>query len=254
MSTSSSPSDARLRWTLLGALLVLTLGVQVASFDYFVMPGPDFLDLRATAERFARGEAPLSFRVAPLYPALIAALSPFAGGWDPLLRAAEGWNVLFAVLTTYALFRVGERFLGRWGFLVPLLHFLHPAVTGEMLAQPLVEQTLLVLTVWTVLLAIGRSPWAWLAAALASVARYEGVGLLAGLALLELLERRPLPKIALRSALASVPLALWLGWSMVASGTLNPYLKEVATGENQYLEDAAPASRTNFAKMAAFSF
>ena len=195
------------------ALVVLGLIVSLTFRGHFVKPHSDFYEFAETGRSLLAGELPASFKRAPLFPILTAAAGRGLSGLEwveaPEQAAAEWINALLLPLNAVLAYLIGLRWFGRaarWAAV--WLIFLPWGVycTAHVIVEPL-----LICTVLLTLYAAQRGTrWAYVMAALASITRYDAAGAIVGLAVADLLRREGLGRTALRAALASLPLAIWL--------------------------------------------
>jgi hypothetical protein len=196
-------------------------------FNRFEVPNTDFFAFRRDALAYLRLDLPENFKRAPLYPLLMGAVSLLMPGPEPELLAGEVVNLLLTLLLVYLTFRIATALVGNAGWLVAFGVALSPVFMPSA-SQPLAEATLAVGIALTAYLAMRDSAWAYLAAAAASMTRYEAALLLPLLVLKDLWQRKQVVPTLLRAAAAGVPLALWFLLSLVHRQEVNPYVGEMA--------------------------
>ncbi len=227
-SQDSAASD-RVLLVAIAALLAFTC------FGHFAKPHGDFLEFFETGDALLGGEPPATLKRAPLFPLLLAGLARLLEWHGRLPRpapalAGELINTLLLplnVLLTHALACAWiSPGAGRWAALLFALLPVGLYCTAHSLVEPLMLTSMLA----TVLLAARGSSLAYVAAALACVARYDLAGLLVGLVWWDR-QRGTRPPALLRRALpAAAPLVLWLAATAVtwAERSRDHYLAQIA--------------------------
>jgi hypothetical protein len=170
------PVEPRLGRELL-PLVVLAALLGLACRGHFVKPHGDFYEFRETGHALLRGELPASFKRAPVFPVLVAATGTLLGSIvateTPPDQLAAGWiNALLLPCNVVLTYLIGRRWFGggaRWAAVWVALLPVGLYCTAHVLVEPLLLTTVL-LTVW---LTRRRSKWAYLAAALAALTRYD---------------------------------------------------------------------------------
>jgi len=212
-TSKETPAHVPVRRPDVAALVVLGLIVSLTIRGHFVKPHTDFFQFRETGHALLHGHLPDSFKRAPLYPVLVAAAGSLLGLIYPFevpdQLAAEWINTLLLPLNAVLMYLVGRRWFGpgarwfaAWLLLVPWGIY----CTAHTIAEPLLI-CMILLTVY----AAQRGSWvAYVAACLASLARYDASAAILGLAVADLLRGWRVRRVALSAALASLPLAIWL--------------------------------------------
>lgn len=220
----------RAEW--LSLLLAASL-VAGAVVGHYSKPHGDFFEFRETGRALLRGEWPETSKRAPLFPVLLAGLGSAIAALMPAVatpdaRAAEilgAASIVTSVLCAVLLLRAwraargavaheGESGVAHTAALLILL-----APLGlQCAALGLVEPLLAALMLLTVVLAARGSPWAWAAAGAACVARFDAVGLLAGLLIQPPGSERRTRRDLSRAALASTPAVIWLLFTLLTWG------------------------------------
>lgn len=194
-------------------LLALGLALGLLVRGHFAKPHTDFYQLWETGAELLDGTLPASFKRAPVYPLLIAGagrLFEAAGVREaPALLAAEWLNALLLPLNALLLYLIARPLAGAaacwaawWFLLLPIGLY----CTAHALLEPL----LIAVTLLTLLLVQRGSAWAYLAAALATMTRYDMAGLIPGVLLADLAAGRSRRAALWRAAGAAGPLAVWL--------------------------------------------
>jgi len=211
----------RMRWAPLAFIAVL-IAYRATQWGYFVVPAPDFFDFEHTARALAHGRLPDQFQRAPLYPALIALVTPALGGARPTLAAAQGLNLVLSAAALVIVYELCALLVGRWALLVVALTGLHWTM-AYVTVHPLVEPTLMTATLAALYLDASGRRGKYLAAGLAAAARYEGVFVIAALALADLWRRRSARVVIAAAAAAAAPTAAWLTIGALRAAP-NPYV------------------------------
>jgi hypothetical protein len=204
----------RREWCELVAVVLLAAAVALMYRGHFVKPQSDFHEFAGTGHRLLRGELPRTLKRAPLYPVIVAGGGNAVAAVAPRVEApdqafAEWFNACLAPLSAALVFLIARRWVDRgakwvaaWSVLTPLGIW---CTANAIVELPLV--CALLATIW---LAQRGSAWAYLAAAAATMLRYDAAGLLAGLVAWDLLRRQPVGRVSLRALAALTPLAAWL--------------------------------------------
>ncbi len=207
-------------------LLAATLLHILAYFNRFSVPSTDFFAFRRDALAYMRFEGPENYKRGPVFPLLMGGLAKVIGGQEPELLAVELLNLALSLVLVYLSLKIATAMFGRVGlavaFGVAMSPLLMPSGT-----QPLAEATLAVGIALTAYLALCGSPWAYLAAALASMTRYEAALLLLLLVLKDVFERKKVELALARGLVAGLPLAIWLILGWLHGRDLNPYVSEM---------------------------
>ncbi|MBC7186567.1 MAG: hypothetical protein H5U38_05995, partial [Calditrichaeota bacterium] len=235
----------RARFALLFLLLLGTLLHITVYFNRFEVPNTDFFAFRRDALAYLRLDLPENFKRAPVYPLLMGTVSLLMPGPEPELLAGELVNLVLTLLLVYLSFRIATALVGNAGWLVAFGVAISPVVMPSA-TQPLAEATLAVGIAFTAYLAMHDSAWAYMAAAVASMTRYEAALLLPLLVLKDLWQRKKVVPTLLRAVAAGLPLALWLLLSLVHRQEVNPYVGEMVR--------LKPAGLGNLVSCVAISF
>jgi hypothetical protein len=229
-------------------LIVLASLLALACCGHFVKPHADFYEFRETGRALLDGEAPPTFKRAPLFPVLLAVTGSVTGALfsteTPPDQLAAGWinavllpaNVILSYLIGRRWFGPGARWAALWVALLPVGLY----CTAHALVEPLLVSTVLL----TVHLAQRGSKWAYFAGALASLTRYDAAGVLVGVTIADLLRRQRLRGVATRAAMAFLPLAIWLAATAATWETRSQdhYLRQI--GESRYFDIRWPLAST----------
>ena len=208
---------------ILGVIVVYFTAATASLLPRFSVPHLDYFGFLGVAESFSAAELPVSFKRAPLYPALMALGALFAPGADPYLTAARGINVLATPVTMVLAYLFAKPALGRWSVWAVAWLASSPVFTLNG-AQPICEMFYAALILGT-LVVTGRGGWPYLLGGLAALTRYEAVALVLLLGAFDFFAGRRRRAI-LFTALAVFPVALWVGISLVKAGPVHPYLEQ----------------------------
>ena len=210
-----NPRRDRFSPELIAIVLLLALGIfqAVWLFGHKLVPNSDFSAFVDTGHELLRFHLPSSYKRAPLTGILQAGLSFLMPGPHPDLSAGWLLNSILHPLNLVLLYLVGRRLVGSAAFYLALLASMNPPLI-QMLQEPLAEMTFLFFTLLSFELLARRTPWVYLAAAAAAtMTRFEGAALILAAFLWDIGDDRrgrQVLRALLRSAAATLPLALWL--------------------------------------------
>lgn len=191
------------------ALLALGLVLGLAARGHYAMPYSDFAEFVDCGHAWLAGQLPPTFKRAPVYPLLVVGASKLIGGPVPEIRVAEWLNALLLPVNGLLVYIIGRRWFGpaaRWAAAWVLLLPMSLYCTAHLIVEPLLAASVLL----TIALTQLGTRWAYAAAALATLVRYDAAGLIVGVAAADWLHGRSRWRIATGSALASAPLAIIL--------------------------------------------
>jgi len=207
--------DDRERYFVFFVAAVLLIFGAYQSIQYFghqVVPNSDFPAFIRTGKALLAFELPVSFKRAPVLGLLQAALSRAVGGQHPDLTAGWLLNSVLHPFSLLLLYLIARKILAGGGWLYAIIVIVNPW-TVALLVQPIAETTMIFFILLTVYLILRRSNWCYLFAAIAAMTRYECAALILGALVFDMITRTS-RKERIRafsySALASVPLGLWL--------------------------------------------
>lgn len=191
------------------AICALALLVALTTRGHFVNPHPDLYEFIDSGHALLSGQLPPTMKRAPVYGLVVVAVSKLLAVEAPERIAAEWINVALLPACALLIYLIARRWVGgaarwaaAWFILLPFTLYL----TAHIIAELFLTFTILL----TVFAAQRRIGWAYVAAALAVMTRYDVAGLLLGVFIADLLQRKR-PWTAIRSAaIASAPLAVWL--------------------------------------------
>ena len=233
--TDFAGSERREWWVAgAGALLIGAMLLGLACRGHFIKPHGDFYGFRETGWALLHGETPPTFKQAPAYPLLLASVGALVRAVGrtstPADQVAAEWiNALLLPCNVLLCYAIGRRWLGRlapWAALWVLLPPIGLYCTTHTLVEPLLLATILS----TVRLAQSGSRWAYLAAAVATVTRYDAAGLIVGVAAADIVRRRNAAGVVWRTLLACIPLAAWMlpTWLTWETNAQDHYLRQLA--------------------------
>jgi hypothetical protein len=164
------------------------------------------------------------------------------GGQHPGLTAGWLLNAILHPFNLILLWLVGKRIVGKSGLWIAVIAILNPQVM-YLLTEPIAETTLLFFTLLTFYFMFRRSKWCYLLASITTMVRYEGAALIMAAFVLDMIEgksKQERIRSFVYSALASVPLALWmLGTFLNWGGESTHYLGLFGKKYAQYYEQSA---------------
>jgi len=211
-AVENDSANRRMHLILLLVLLLFGIYQSVVFFGYKVVPNSDFPGFVRVAQSLLSFDLPSNYKRAPVLGILQIGLSHFTGGHHPVLTAGWLLNAILHPLNLLLLYLIGKKFLGHAAFYFALIVAIKPW-TVAMVTEPIVETTLIFFILLTLYLILRRSPWCYLTAAIASMARYEGGALVVAAFVIDMLDsstKRQRIKALVLSALALIPLFLWM--------------------------------------------
>ncbi len=227
----------------LPGLLLFGFGVylSVLYLGFRPVPTSDFCGFLKTGQELLSLHLPTSYKHAPVLGVLIVGLSRLVGGAHPELSAGWLLNSMLYPCTLVLFWLVGRKLFGQSAAFVAVVAILNPWSVG-MLADPIVETTLLFFTLLTLFLISRRSKWAYLLASVTTLVRYEGAALILGALVTDLIEAgsgRHRARAVARAALASAPLGVWLAGPLLT-------LTAAPAGAGHYLQEMGAFSGGRF--------
>ena len=202
------------RIELLTGAILLAFGVyhSILYFGHTAVPIGDFPDLFKIGRDLLSFRLPGSFKQAPVLGLLQNFLYPLA--WGPSRELTAGWllNAILHPVNLLLLWLVGKKIVGKAATYLAVIIIINPW-SIYLLTEPIIETTFLFFILLTFYLIFCRSRWAYLAAATASIVRYEGAALILAAFLTDIMHNKSNPeriRALVYSALACLPLAIWL--------------------------------------------
>ncbi len=205
------------------ALFAFAAYQSILYFGHKVVPISDFPTIVKVAHELLALKVPSNFKMAPVTGLLQIGLAHFIGGQYPELTAGWLLNAVLHPFSVLLLWLIGKKVLGRSAVWFTIVAAINPWLL-YMLREPLVETPLLFFMLLTTYLILRRSKWCYLAASITTMVRYEGAALILAAFVMDIIEsknRNERLRAFLYSALASVPLAIWLAGTVLTwkSGT-----------------------------------
>ena len=194
------------------ALLAFGAYHSILYFGHKIVPTSDFPDLFKVGRDILSFQLPSRFKQAPVLGMLQFILSHFVGGQHPPLTAGWLLNAILHPFNLILLWLVAKRIVGKSALWFAIIAILSPWVM-RMLTDPLVETTLLFFILLTFHFIFKRSNWSYLFASITTMVRYEGAALIMAAFVMDVIystSRRQKLRAFAYSAMASVPLAIWL--------------------------------------------
>ncbi|MFH1371310.1 MAG: hypothetical protein ABII09_08520 [Planctomycetota bacterium] len=199
---------------LLTGVILLVFGVyqSILYFGHTAVPNGDFPDLFKIGSDLLSFKRPVGFKQAPVLGLLQNFLYPFA--WGPSRELTAGWllNAILHPLNLLLLWLVGKKIVGKAAAWIAVIIIINPW-TIYLLTEPINETTYLFFILLSFYLIFRQSRWAYLAAATASMVRYEGVALILAAFLTDIMHNKSKPqrfRALGYSVLAALPLMVWM--------------------------------------------
>jgi hypothetical protein len=201
--------------------LLLAFGVYQAVIYWAHQPVPhfDFHCFADVGREILNFQPPSDYKRVPLTGMLQVLLGHIAGGTHPDLTGGWLLNSIAHSLTVVMLWLAGRKIIGRAAIWFAIIAIINPSGL-QLLTEAIAETPMLVFIWLSFYLIFIRSKWAYLAASLATMVRYECAALIAGAFVLDMLEGQNKKEKWLaftHSVLASIPLAIWLLGTFLSS-------------------------------------
>lgn len=207
-------------------LMVFVSGILISLFNFYTLPHNDFIQYQQAAFEIRQLLPPTSYKIMPLFPLAIAAVSLVLPGDPLLLHSTQVVVMLAALFFLWAFAWFARQYLPvGWPFLMAIMVF-NPYFL-EFSLQTLMEMFLLALVAWTLWSFSRRRDCSLAFSALASVTRYDAVFLVPADGLARLLDSKLEKKRWIVYLLAGLPCLLWLALSIRYSPVVNPYVAEI---------------------------
>lgn len=195
-------------------MVLLAFGVyqSILYFGHTAIPNSDFPDFFQEGKELLSLQIPKNFKRAPVLGVLQNFLYPLS--WGPSRELTAGWllNAILHPLNLVLLWLIGKRIVGKAAAWIALILIINPW-TVYLLTDPIVETTYMFFILLSFYLIFIRSKWAYLIASAATMVRYEGAMLIAAAFVADIIHRknrRDVIKAIAFSAIASLPLVIWL--------------------------------------------
>ena len=219
---------------LIGAFLAFGIYQSVLYFGHKVIPISDFPDIVRVGHDLLSFRLPARFKQAPVVGILQALLSHLVGGQHPDLTAGWLLNAILHPLNLLLFWLVGREIVGRSAIWFAIIATVNHWVI-YMLTEPIMETTLLFFSLFTFYLIFKRSNWCYVLASITTMVRYEGAALIMAAFVMDMIYCRSKSeriRAFLYSALATIPLALWmLGTILTWEQGATHYLEVLFTKE-----------------------
>jgi hypothetical protein len=211
---SEQPPESQRRVEMLTGIILFAFGVynSVLYFGHTVVPISDFASFFQVGKELLSLRMPTSFKYAPVVGILQNLLVTVSGGSISDLTAGWLLNAILHPFSVVLLWLVGKRIIGRSAAWFALIAAINPW-TIYSLTEPIGETTYLFFILLTVYLLFRRSRWAYLAASITTMVRYEGAALIMAAFVMDIIyrkDRRDVIRAFAYSFLASLPLVIWL--------------------------------------------
>lgn len=212
-------------------ILLLLLGIyhSVTYFGHQVVPTSDFTGFVRVGREILSFHLPSTYKRLPVLGMLQVCISSLVGGNHPDLTAGWLLNAILHPFNIVLIWLIARKLIGRVAVWVAIVAAINPW-TLRMLADPIVETTLLFFTLLSFYFITRRSKWAYLFASITSMVRYEGALLIFVAFLMDMIyaeNKKQRIHSFIYAVIASVPLGLWL------LGTIINWASE---GEAHYLK------------------
>ncbi|MBN2270768.1 MAG: hypothetical protein JXN61_09155 [Sedimentisphaerales bacterium] len=194
------------------ALFLFGVYQSILYFGHTAVPISDFPALYQVGRDILSFRLPVRFMQAPVLGMLQVGLSYIVGGHDPNLQAGWLLNAIIHPFNLVLMYLVAKQIVGKAGLWLAVLAILNPWVV-YLMTEPIVETTYMFFILLTFYLMFRRSKWCYLAASITTMVRYEGAALIAAAFVLDMAEakdNRRRVNALVYSALACIPLGLWL--------------------------------------------
>ncbi len=226
------------------AFLAFGIYQSVIYFGHKIVPISDFPDIVRIGHELLSFKVPSRFMQAPVVGLLQASLSYIVGGQHPDLTAGWLLNAILHPLNLVLFYLVGREIVGRaalWFAIIAILNYW----VIYMLTEPIIETSLIFFVLLTFYLIFKRSNWCYVAASIATIVRYEGAALIMAAFIMDMIyreSRKERIRAFVYSALATVPLAIWmlgtfLNWDPEKGHYLSVFTKDYATAFTESVEE-----------------
>ena len=202
------------RLDILIGVVLFAFGVyhSILYFGHTVVPISDFPDFFRVGKELLSLQMPSSFKLAPVVGILQNLLVFVSWGSPPELTAGWLLNAILHPFTVVLLWLVGKRIIGRSAVWFAVIASINPW-TIYYLTEPIIETPFLFFILLTLYLIFRRSRWAYLAASVTTMVRYEGAVLILAAFVADIIhrkDRRDVIRASAYSVMASLPLVIWL--------------------------------------------
>jgi hypothetical protein len=229
---------------ILAALLAFGIYQSAIYFGHKIVPISDFPDIVRIGHELLSFQLPSRFMQAPVVGLLQASLSYLVGGNHPDLTAGWLLNAILHPLNLVLFYLVGREIVGRaalWFAVIAILNYW----VIYMLTEPIIETSLIFFVLLTFYLIFRHTGWCYVAASVATMVRYEGAALIMAAFVMDMIYRKSRKeriRAFVYSALATIPLAVWLlgiilKWDPEKGNYLSVFTKDYATAFTESVEE-----------------
>ena len=229
---------------IVAAFLAFGIYQSVIFFGHKIVPISDFPDIVRIGHELLSFKVPSRFMQAPVVGLLQASLSYVVGGQHPDLTAGWLLNAILHPFNLVLLYLLGRKIIGRaaiWFAIIAILNYW----VIYMLTEPIIETSLMFFILLTFYLIFKRSNWCYVAASVATMVRYEGAALILAAFVMDMIYQKSKPqriRAFVYSALATVPLAIWLlglflNWDPAKGNYLSVFTKDYSTAFTESVEN-----------------
>jgi hypothetical protein len=220
--------------------LLLAFGIyqSVIYWGHQVVPHFDFECFALQGQQLLSFKMPTDYKRVPLVGILQVLLGHITRGEYPAFHGGWLLNSIVHPLTAVLLWLAGRKVIGRAAVFFAIIAIINP--WGLQLLTESIAETTLLFFIWaTFYLIFIRSKWAYLAASLTTMVRYEGTALILCAFIMDMIDSKDKKQrinALAYSALASVPLALWmlgtaLNWQTLGSTHYLNIFKDTFTSQ-----------------------
>jgi len=214
LNSKFSTDTSEKRIDLLTGVVLFAFGLyhSILYFGHTTVPNGDFPDFFRLGRELLSLQMPASFKHAPVLGLLQNLLYYVVWGQHRDLTAGWLLNAILHPFNVVLLRMVGKRILGKAALWFALIAVINPW-TIYLLTEPIIETPFLFFILLTFYLIFNRSRWAYLAAAVTTMVRYEGSALILACFVADIIHRknrRDVIRALAFSLAASVPLAVWM--------------------------------------------
>ena len=199
--------------------LLLAFGIyhSVIYWGHQPVPHFDFECFAAQGRQILSFKIPTDYKRVPLVGILQVLLGHIADGESPDFHGGWLLNSIVHPLIAVLLWLAGRKVIGRAAVWFAIIAIINP--WGLQLLTESIAETTLLFFIWaTFYLIFIRSKWAYLAASLTTMVRYEGAALILGAFVMDMIDSKDVKQRMSAfgyTVLASLPLALWMLGTML---------------------------------------
>jgi hypothetical protein len=205
---------AEKRLDILTGAVLFAFGIyhSVLYFGHTAVPISDFSTFFRVGKEILNLQMPTDFKYAPVVGILQNLLVFVSWGVPPELTAGWLLNAILHPFTVVLLWLVGKRIIGKSAVWFAIIASINPWAVYYV-TEPIGETPLLFFVLLTLYLIFRRSRWAYLAASVTTMVRYEGAALIMAAFVADFIhrkDRRDVIRAFSYSFAASLPLVIWL--------------------------------------------